>query len=67
METIPSEEIIERAGGATEAQKHGAQKMIDRMTQKYSDFKISLNDVLVMHVVHGLTFEHIEQTLTGMM
>jgi hypothetical protein len=66
MEKITSVEMLERAGGATAEQKRGAQEMIDRMAAKYSGFKIAVEDVLVMHVAHGLSFEHIEKTLSGM-
>ena len=63
---ISSEDIIERSGGATDEQRRGAQAMIDRMASKYKGFKIKLEDVLVMHVAQGLSFEHIERTLSEM-
>jgi hypothetical protein len=66
MEKLSSAEMIERAGGVTEDQRRDAQEMINRMQAKHADFKIALDDVLVMHVAHGLTFDHIEKTLSDM-
>ena len=67
MEKISSHDLLQRAGGATEDQNSQAQAMINRMSKKYVGFKIAIDDVLVMHVAHGMSFEHIEQTLSGMM
>ena len=61
---ITSEEVLKRGGGTTDEQTHQAQEFIKRMTDKYADFKMALNDVLVMHVTHNLTFEQIESYVT---
>jgi len=66
MTQISSTEMLEKAGGYTEEQQHGAQEMIDRIKSRHDSFKIAVEDVLVMHVAQNLSFEHIESTLESM-
>jgi len=63
---ISSAAMLDRAGGYTEKQKQEAEAMIERISKDHKEFKISVEDVLVMHIAHNLSFEHIESTLRGM-